>query len=120
MKRVTKRLTGSFILAAVFNLFAAGVASAGTELSAAELDAYVNASIAVAGVVSEWRPKINAAKSEEEGQALKVEANAALAAAIENTQGITVDEYKQLMDASRSDPSLKRKLDNAIKEKLGQ
>ncbi|VAX08062.1 hypothetical protein MNBD_GAMMA26-1709 [hydrothermal vent metagenome] len=119
MKPSTKRFTGTLILAAVFNLFTAGLVSAGSEISADKLDAYVNASIAMDLVIQEWGPKIEAATSEEEGHALKVKANTALALAIEGGGGITVDEYTQMMDASRSDPSLKRKLDKAIEDKLG-
>lgn len=118
MKPSTKQFTGTLVLAAVFNLFTAGLVSAGSEISTDKLDAYVNASIAMNLVIQEWGPKIEAAASEKEEHALKVKANTALALAIESG-GITVDEYTQLMDDSNSDPSLKRKLDKALEDKLG-
>ncbi|HEC16845.1 MAG TPA: DUF4168 domain-containing protein [Sedimenticola sp.] len=118
MKLATKQLTGAFVLAVVFSLFSAGAVSAGTEFSAAKVDAYANASIAVQGVIHEWSPKIKAAKTKQESQALKQKANALLVTAINQTEGITVEEYTQMLDASRADPNLRKKFDEAIKKKL--
>ena len=46
-------------------------------------------------------------------------ANAEMEAAIEGAGGITVEQYKQIVEAVRTDPQLRERIDGILQQKAG-
>jgi len=81
-------------------------AAAQATYSDAKLDAFVRAAITVEKLLDQWIPRIDNAASDAEADHLRAQATHALFTAVEQTDGITLDEYQAINDASRSDPDL--------------
>lgn len=86
----------------------------------AKLESFVTAAISVNQLIDEWTPRINEAQDEAQATALRDQANAELAAAIEQTNGITVDEYRAISQAVRNDPQLAEQVTRIYQERTGQ
>jgi hypothetical protein len=84
-----------------------------------KLGSFVEAAIQVEQLVAEWSPKIEGAADEDAANQLREEANADLAAAIEETDGITVEEYRTIAQAAQSDPALSTRLREIYEQKSG-
>lgn len=72
----------------------------------AKLEAFVTAAIAVRQLAEAWNPRIREAKSQEEAGEMIAEASAEMTAAIERTEGITLEEYAEIRDAAPNQPEL--------------
>ena len=75
-----------------------------------KLDAFIDAAVAVADVRDAYLENLQQAQSEEEQNRIIGEANDAILAAVEETPGITVDEYIAIGDAAAADPVLNERL----------
>jgi hypothetical protein len=106
----------SSLIAALFLNLAAATASAAEEYSQAKLQSFASAVLAVNAIVAEWRPQIQAAPSEADKQRLADQANDEMRAAVEGTEGMTVEEYQAIAQAAQSDPQLMARLDQVFKE----
>jgi hypothetical protein len=86
------------------------------ELSDEKLNSFVVAAIAVEDLVEEWQPRIEEAATEEEALELRAQANAELVAAVEQTPGITVEEYQEIGIAAQTDPTLAERIRTLYEE----
>jgi len=105
MMSIYQRYAGIATFVGFCMLFAAQVA-AQTEISDAKLQAFVQAAIQVEKTINFFMPQIKAAKTEDEGKGLAYKANSAIIAAIIDTEGVTLEEYRQINDALRTDTVL--------------
>ena len=71
----------------------------------ATLTAFVDAVVAIEEVRGDYEPRVQAA-AEEERPALIEEANMAMVAAIESTDGLTLDQYMAVSEAASADEDL--------------
>ena len=76
----------------------------------AKLESFVVAAKAVHEVVKASAHKINEVKSEEEAEALRVELDAQFEEVIEETDGITLAEYKEIHEAATKDEALGQRI----------
>ena len=117
MIELARRSACAFVLAAL--IFLPGL-PAGAQAQDAyddqKLQAFVVAVVKVDSLIDTWAPKIRSAENEEQAQAMNQQANDELRQAIEQTDGITVDEYKEISAAMRDDSELLTRVE-AIYEK---
>lgn len=85
--------------------------AATTSFSDAKLNSFIDAAKKIDGLIVAWNPKIAEAKTPEEKQKVLTEAEGEAVKAIQNTKGITVDEYRQIGEAARQDPEFAARLD---------
>jgi serine phosphatase RsbU (regulator of sigma subunit) len=105
----------SCLVAAFFLVLAARTAIA-EEYSQAKLQSFADAVLAVNAIVEQWRPQIQAAASEADRQRMAEQANEEMRAAVEGTDGMTVEEYQAIAQAAQADPQLMARLDQMFKE----
>ena len=72
--------------------------------------------IAVNAIVERWRPQIQAAPSEADKQQMAQKANEEMRAAVEGTDGMSVEEYQAIAQAAQGDPQLMARIDKVFKE----
>jgi hypothetical protein len=106
----------SCLVAALFLTLAAPAAIAAEEYSQGKLQSFASAVLAVNAIVEQWRPQIQAASSEEDRQRMAEQANQEMRAAVEGTEGMTVEEYQAIAQAAQADPQLMARLDQIFKE----
>ncbi len=108
----------ALVVAVLLGSAAVGSANAQTTVySQAKLEAFVVAAIAVNSLIDKWVPRIQVAKSEAEAEQMRRQANAELIAAVEETEGISVDEYEKIGEAARSDPDLAARIEKIFVRK---
>ena len=88
----------------------AGPAAAQTTFPKAKLEAFVVAAKKVDALVQSWQQRLNAAKSQEEANELGRQADTEILAAIEKTEGMTVGEYREILEAARADQALSQRI----------
>ena len=88
-----------------------GSRASADEYSDAMLEAFASAAIEVSKRIEVWRPLIESAVDENQREALIEEAQADLARAIEETEGLDEDEYYAIYEAARDDEALRRRID---------
>ena len=81
------------------------------DYSDATLEAFVSAAVEVSRRIEAWRPLIEGAAEEDEREDLIGEAQADLARAIEETEGVDEDEYYAIYNAAREDEALRKRID---------
>jgi hypothetical protein len=92
-------------------LVAAGAQAEGqTPVDDAKLDSIVVAAQAVHQVIEGAATKINDVKTDEEANELRAEIDAQVEEAIEQTDGITLAEYKEIHQAAQQDPELENRI----------
>ena len=111
MKRRTLPLA-ALLFAIVFAAatLAPGPRASADEYSDAALEAFASAAIEVSRRIENWRPLIESTTDEGERQDLIEDAQADLARAIEETQGIDEDEYYAIYEAAREDEALRNRI----------
>lgn len=82
--------------------------------SDAKLQSFVVAALAVNELIEHWGPQVEAAESDQQAEALARQAGEEMRAVVENTDGITVEEYRQIIDAVQNDPELKGRIDGIL------
>lgn len=83
------------------------------------LRSFAVAFLEVDQINKEYTPRLQAAQTPEEQQQLQEEASQQMVSAVENSEGITVQEYTSIMQAAQADPELAQKLTNYIGEAAG-
>lgn len=106
----------SCLVAALLVTFAAQNAVAQEDYTDAKLQSFASAVLAVNAIVEQWRPQIQAAASESDKQQMAEQANQEMRAAVEGTDGMTVEEYQEIAQAAQADPQLMARLDQMFKE----
>lgn len=111
MTRFAPRLGA--LLVAIAIVAAALVApprAAADEYSDATLQAFVATAIEVSQLIEAWRPHIEGAADEDTRMARIEDAQADIARAIENADGIDEDEYYAIYEAAREDEALRGRI----------
>ena len=90
-------------------------ASAESKVSDAKLQAFVTAAVSVSKVFEQWTPRLVSAESHALAEDLLAQANADLIAAIEGSGRITLQEYKEISHAARTDPVLSERIEEIIR-----
>ena len=119
LKRGTPPLAALFfalVLAAA--TLAPGPRAAAEEYSDAMLEAFASAAIEVSRRIESWRPLIENTAGEDEREALIEDAQADLARAIEETDGIDEDEYYAIYEAAREDEALRNRINEILSAHL--
>ncbi len=119
MLRKIRGVVCATLLAGVLGLGLTTAAPAQEQFPDAKLSSFVDAAIQVEQLIAEWSPKIEGAADEQAANQLREEANADLSAAIEETQGITVEEYRTIAQAAQADPALSTRLREIYEQKIG-
>ncbi len=117
------RLTTSLkavALAILLGVTTIGAVSAESNVGDAKLQAFVTAAMSVSKVMEQWVPRIESAESREAADGLLVQANAELVATIEGTDGITLQEYKDISQAARTDPVLSGRIEDIYQERVSR
>ncbi|AUA58643.1 Uncharacterised protein [Achromobacter spanius] len=76
-----------------------------------QLQRFASASQKVSGVVDEYRPKVDAAKTNDDKQKVVQEADAKMVQLV-RADGLTVEEFNGIGQAVQQDPQLKQKVMN--------
>jgi hypothetical protein len=103
-------------LLAVLVLTGSRASIAEEEFTDAKLQSFASAVIAVNAIVERWRPQIEAAASDADKRQLAEQANQEMRAAVEDTEGMSVDEYQAIAQAAQGDPQLMARLDKVFRE----
>ncbi len=80
------------------------------DVSDAKLDSFVVAALSVSEIAQEFEGRIQAAADDAARQSLANEAREAMIGAVEETDGITVEEYVTISEAARSDADLNQRV----------
>lgn len=136
MKQQIRSALGAFVLALCLGVLALGPAHAQTEqqqppqpqqqqmqqseYTEEQLESFVDAAVAVNDLIEDWRPRITAAESEEQAAQLREQANEELAEAIEQTEGMSLEEYQQIGQAAQADPELSERINEIYQARLEQ
>jgi hypothetical protein len=89
-----------------------------TEVSDAKLESFVVAALAVNDLMTEWSPRIQGAKDENEANTLRQQAQSEFVAAVEQTEGITIEEYQTIGQAAQQDPELNARIQKIYQTKV--
>jgi Domain of unknown function (DUF4168) len=103
---IFRRATGAVIVALSLAFSAAGAVQAQEQYEQEKLESFVVAALAVNELVEQWTPRIQGAQDETEAAQLRDQANSELVNAINQANGITVEEYRQISQAAQADPAL--------------
>jgi hypothetical protein len=114
---IVRRTTGAIILALSLVFAATGALRAQEQYDEAKLESFVTAALTVNELVEQWTPRIQGAASETEAAELRDQANGELVAAIEQTGGISVDEYREISQAAQADPQLMARISGIFDER---
>jgi len=107
-----KAVLGGFALLAA----SAAIPAAAQDVSYddAKIEAFVTAQLTVAEIRSTYVQQLEAAATEEERLEITQEANQEMATAVNETPGITVEEYNAIVDAAAADPELADRLNQEL------
>ena len=104
------------ILALSLAFSTAGTVQAQEQYDQAKLESFVTAALEVNRLIEEWTPRIQGAQSETEAAGMREQANDELVEAINEADGITVDEYREISQAAQTDPELMARISEMIDE----
>lgn len=104
------------MVAALFAVFLGGTAVAAEEYSDEKLQSFAAAVMAVDALVQQWGPQIEAAPSEADKQRMAEQANQEMRAAVEGTEGMSIEEYQAIAQAAQTDPQLMARLEQVFRE----
>ncbi|WGL15929.1 DUF4168 domain-containing protein [Microbulbifer bruguierae] len=104
------------ILSALFALaLAASTAFAESAVSDAQLQKFANAYRSIVTLSQEYAPQLKAAKDAAAAEAINVEAQSKMLAAVEGA-GLSKEEYQGIASALQKDPALLQKVNALLKE----
>ena len=81
-------------------------APAATDFSETQIQAFAVAYVQVMEIGMSFEEQMQAAESDDDRMGLQMQAQEQMAAAVEGTEGITIDEYNALLTAAQSDQEL--------------
>ena len=118
MSRVVPRLACLLLVVALAGaVLALGPRASAEDYSDATLEAFVSAAIEVSRRIETWRPRIEGTADEDERAALIENAQAELARAIEETEGIGEDMYYAIYAAARGDEALRARINRILQNR---
>ena len=83
-----------------------------------KLESFLDAAIEVQTLTESYTPRVQAAENEDEQKALVEEANAQIRGAVEDVDGITIDEYIAIGEAAQSDPALAQRITTMAQQRV--
>ena len=89
---------------------------AAEDVTGEQLDSFVDAMVAIDSVRQEYMPQIEAAEGQDERQSLAQEADKAARAALDDTDGITAQEYLAIGQAAQEDQDLATRINERFAE----
>lgn len=89
---------------------------AAEDVTGEQLDSFVDAMVAIDSVRQEYMPQIEAAEGQDERQSLAQEADKAARAAVDDTAGITAQEYLAIGQAAQEDQDLATRINERFAE----
>lgn len=110
MIRTVPRLAAALAFVAAIILAASAPVRAEAQYSDAKLKSFVVAALEVNRLVDQWEPKIRSAPDQQQAAQMTEQANADLVAAVERTEGITLDEYNEIATAVQTDEALSKRV----------
>lgn len=116
MTSIVRRFASAVIMALLFVVLASGASQAQDQYEQAKLESFVTAALAVNRLVDQWTPRIQSAQDDTEAANLREQANGELVAAIEQTDGISVEEYREISQAAQTDPGLMDRISGIFDE----
>ena len=93
--------------------------AAGAQTDDTKLKSFAVAFIEVAKVSQSYQPQISAAGTPEDQQRLRKEAGEKMVEAVDEADGITLDEYNTIIQAAQTDPELARRINGHLAEATG-
>lgn len=81
-----------------------------------KLRSFAVAALDVREIIADWGPKIEEAEDKAAAEKLRRQANGELVAAIEGAEGISVQEYQQIIQDVRADKTLYERLRGIVTE----
>lgn len=118
MKHVMSRLAGAAVLAVLLGIASVTPLRAQNEIPDAKLESFVMAAMSVQDLIEEWSPRIQAAEDEAEAAAMREQANVDLAEAIEQTEGMSVEEYQEIGRQAQQDPDLNARIQEIYRAQI--
>jgi hypothetical protein len=120
VRYLSKRLLGAAIVGLMLGVAAIAPlrAQTQTEVPDAKLESFVVAALAVNDLMEEWSPRIEGAQNEDEANTLRQQAQSEFVAAVEQTEGITLDEYQTIGQAAQQDPDLNARIQEIYQAKV--
>ena len=119
MTRVIPRIAClALAVALAAAVLAMGQRASADEYSDATLEAFVSAAIEVSRRIEVWRPLIESTTDEDERQDLIEDAQADLARAIEEAEGIDEDAYYAIYEAAREDEALRKRINEILSVRM--
>jgi hypothetical protein len=113
---VTQLRALTICLLAVLVLTGARASVAQEAFTDAKLQSFASAVVAVNAIVERWEPQIQAASSDTDKQQMVEKAQQEMRAAVEGTEGLTVEEYQAIGQAAQGDPQLQARIGQLFKE----
>jgi len=92
------------------------VAQAQESYSDAKLQSFAEAAVKLIGIRSDYQSQMGDASSNEERQQLQQQTNQRMAQAVKDTDGISIEEYNEIAQASRNDQGLAQKINGYIED----
>jgi hypothetical protein len=81
-----------------------------------KLKSFAVAFLEVSKVNQEYQPQLQAATDPEEQKRIRDEAGGKMVEAVENTDGISVEEYSQIIAQAQTDPELAQQINTLVQE----
>lgn len=110
----------ALLVAAGLSLALVAGASAQTEYSEEKLTAFVAATVAAEAMARKWMQVINGTTSESLADTYRAQANADMIGAIRGVEGITYEEYVEMVEAVRADPELAQRVQDIYMARIPQ
>lgn len=81
-----------------------------------KLRSFATAAVKLSQIRSEYQAQMGNAENDQQRQQLTQQTNQKMAQAVQQTDGISVEEYNQIAQASRSNPAVAEKVETYMKE----
>lgn len=88
----------------------------GQQFEQPKLKSFAVAFLEVSKVNQQYQPQIQATSDPQEQQRIRDEAGGKMVQAVENTDGITVEEYSQIIASAQTDPELAQQINTLVQE----
>lgn len=89
-------------------------------LSEDKLRSFAIAFVEVSKVTQSYQPQFESAATPEDRERIQQEAGQQMVQAVDSAEGISVDEYNQIIQAAQADPELAQRLNGHISEAASQ
>lgn len=110
-----RRHAATLVVAAV-TVVALGANAHADDYTESKLKSYAMAWVSINDLAEKWKPKIEAAESKDQANQMFQQFDAEVGQAIESTDGINVDEFQNIMAASKEDPALNTQIEGVMQE----